>query len=125
MRVYTNSSYTYYADTTIFNFLLMQTYVKLSSMANMLSLAEVTSDYDVNMNKKVDPAMYVHAQGKRIVLINFRPASTTLILTTSMSTSQPISSPIPTIVLLYLDINMPLFNKWVLVILTPILIVPT
>ena len=97
MRVYTNSSYTYYADTTIFNFLLMQTYVKLSSMANMLSLAEVTSDYDVNMNKKVDPAMYVHAQGKRIVLINFRPASTTLILTTSIPTYGMIPYPKSTI----------------------------
>ena len=31
-------------------------------MDNILSLDEVTSDYDVNMNTKVDPTMYVHAQ---------------------------------------------------------------
>ena len=41
----------------------MQKYVKPSSMTNILSLAEITSAYDVRMNTKVDPDIYVHAQG--------------------------------------------------------------
>ena len=42
-------------------------------MSKIFPLAEVTSAYDVSMNTKVDPTMYMHAQGKKIVLINFRP----------------------------------------------------
>ena len=39
----------------------MQTYVNPSTMANILSLAEVTSAYDVSMNTKVDSVICVHA----------------------------------------------------------------
>ena len=90
MRVYINRVYTDYSDISILNRFPLQTYVKPSSMSKILSLAVVASAYDVSMNTKVDTAMYVHAQGKIIILINFRPESTTLILKTSIPTSRPI-----------------------------------
>ena len=72
-------------------------------MANILSLAEVNSAHDVSINTNVDTVMYVHGQGKKIVLINFRPVSTTLIFTTSIPTSQPILFSKPTKVPVSLD----------------------
>ena len=103
IRVYIDGVYTDHADISIFNLLPIQTYVKPSSVSKFFSLDLVTSSYDVSMNIKVDTSMYVHAQGKRIVLINFRPVSTTLIFTTSIPTSQPILFSKPTKVPVSLD----------------------
>ena len=94
-------------------------------MANILSLAEVNSAHDVSINTNVDTVMYVHGQGKKIVLINFRPVSTTLILTTSMPMSRPIQSPTPTVAPQCIQINRPMLNKLVPARLTPILIALT
>ena len=63
VRFYTNVGYTDYTNIQTLNPLPMQKYVKPSSMTNILSLAEITSAYDVRMNTKVDPDIYVHAQG--------------------------------------------------------------
>ena len=87
MRVYANVGYTNYADISILNLFPIQTYVKPSFVANILSLDHVTNTYGVSMNTKLDPSMYMNSQGKQFVLINFNPASTTSILTTSMPRS--------------------------------------